>query len=73
MSMDRAQTPVFSIPTSRIDGFLADKVCFRDAKAKTPHPGLVLEKDAQSNHWLQVWDRFLLKHEYRISKQQGER
>ena len=71
--MGRAQAPVFSVLTSRIDGFLADKVCFRDAKAKTPHPGLVLEKDEQSNHRLQVWDRFLLKHEYRISKQQGER
>ncbi len=71
--MSRAQSPVFSIPTSRIDGFLADKVCFRDAKARTPHPALVLEKDAQNNHHMQVWDRFLLKHEYRISKDQGER
>lgn len=71
--MSRAQSPVFSIPTSRIDGFLADKVCFRDAKARTSHPALVLERDAQNNHRMHVWDRFLLKHEYRISKDQGER
>ena len=70
--MRRTQTPIFSIPLRRIDGFLTDKICFRDAKARTPHPGLVLETDLHNISYLLVLDKFLIKHEYRISKQQGE-
>lgn len=71
--MSRAQAPIFSIPLRRIDGFLADKICFRDAKARTPHPALIRESDPHNVHRLQVWDKFLIKHEYKISKQNGER
>lgn len=70
--MTRAETPIFAIPLRRIDGFLTDKICFRDAKARTPHPGLVLEVDIHNDRHLLVWDKFLIKHEYTISKQQGE-
>ncbi|MEK7749890.1 MAG: hypothetical protein AAB277_02835, partial [Planctomycetota bacterium] len=70
--MSRAQTPIFSIPMRRVEGFLTDKICFRDAKARTPHPGLILENDFHNECRLQVWDKFLIKHEYRISKQNGE-
>ena len=72
MSMSRAQTPIFSIPMRRVEGFLADKICFRDAKARTPHPGLILENDSHNECRLQIWDKFLIKHEYKISKQHGE-
>src|SRR3972149_6268574 len=72
MPMSRAQTPIFSIPMRRVEGFLADKICFRDAKARTPHPGLILENDSHNECWLQIWDKFLIKHEYKISKQHGE-
>jgi len=71
--MSRVQSPIFSIPLRRIDGFLTDKICFRDAKARTPHPGLVLGVDDHNERRLLVWDKFLIKHEYRISKQHGER
>lgn len=71
--MSRVQSPIFSIPLRRVDGFLTDKICFRDAKARTPHPGLVLEVDDHNERRLLVWDKFLIKHEYRISKQYGER
>ncbi|MBM2835318.1 MAG: hypothetical protein HW406_2479, partial [Candidatus Brocadiaceae bacterium] len=70
--MSRAQTPIFSIPMRRVEGFLADKICFRDAKARTPHPGLILENDSHNECRLQIWDKFLIKHEYKISKQHGE-
>lgn len=52
---------------------MADKICFRDAKARTPHPGLALENDSHNECRLQVWDKFLIKHEYQIPKQHGER
>lgn len=71
--MSRPQFPIFSIPLRRLEGFLADKICFRDAKARTLHPGLVLQDDSDNEHRLSVWDKFLIKHEYRISKQNGER
>ncbi|MCC7211992.1 MAG: hypothetical protein E3K40_12850 [Candidatus Brocadia sp.] len=70
--MTRAETPIFAIPLKRIDGFLADKICFRDAKARTPHPGLVIEIGVHNERRLLVWDKFLIKHEYTISKQHGE-
>src|SRR5574340_1244207 len=73
MPMNRPQAPIFLIPLRRVDGFLTDKICFRDAKAQTPHPGLVLENDTNNERRLLVWDKFLIKHEYRISKQDGER
>lgn len=71
--MSRVQSPIFSIPLRRTDGFLTDKICFRDAKARTPHPGLVLEVDSHNEQQLHVCDKFLIKHEYKISKQDGER
>ncbi|MEP9410029.1 MAG: hypothetical protein HRF42_01250 [Candidatus Brocadia sp.] len=71
--MSRVQSPIFSIPLRRIDGFLTDKICFRDAKARTPRPGLVLKTDHHNEHRLLVWDKFLIRHEYKISKQHGER
>lgn len=52
---------------------MTDKICFRDAKARTPHPGLTVQKDDHSGHRLLVWNTFLIKHEYRIPKQNGER
>ncbi|KAA0244173.1 MAG: hypothetical protein EDM70_07860 [Candidatus Brocadia sp. AMX2] len=61
------------MPLRRIDGFSTDKICFRDAKARTPHPGLTLRTDDHNERRLVVWDKFLIKHEYRIPKQQGER
>lgn len=61
------------MPLRRIDGFSTDKICFRDAKARTPHPGLTLRTDDHNERRLLVWDKFLIKHEYRIPKQQGER
>lgn len=70
--MNRPKSPIFLIPLRRIDGFLTDKICFRDAKAQTPHPSLVLEHDSNNERRLLVWDKFLIKHEYRISKQHGE-
>lgn len=70
--MARAETPIFSIPLKRIDGFLTDKICFRDAKARTHRPGLVLEVDVHNERRMLVLDKFLIKHEYRISKQNGE-
>jgi hypothetical protein len=73
MFMTRVESPIFSIPLRRIDGFLADEICFRDAKARTPHPSLVAEIDSYNERRLQVWDKFLIKHEYRISKPHGER
>src|SRR3990172_8727926 len=72
MPMSRAQTPIFSIPMRRVEGFLADKICFRDAKARTPHPGLILENNSHNECRLQIWDKFLIKHEYKISKQNGQ-
>ncbi len=51
---------------------MTDKICFRDAKARTPRPGLVLKIDSHNERQMLVWDKFLIKHEYRISKQQGE-
>jgi hypothetical protein len=71
--MSRVQSPIFSVPLRRIAGFLTDKICFRDAKARTPHPGLVLEVDSHNEQRLLVCDKFLIKHEYKISKQDGER
>lgn len=71
--MSRSQFPIFSIPLKRLGGFLTDKICFRDAKARTSHPGLVLQNDSNDECWLYVWDKFLIKHEYRISKENGER
>ncbi|GAN33588.1 MAG: hypothetical protein DYG83_13095 [Candidatus Brocadia sp. AMX2] len=71
--MSRLQSPIFSMPLRRIDGFSTDKICFRDAKARTPHPGLTLRTDDHNERRLVVWDKFLIKHEYRIPKQQGER
>ncbi|KXK30002.1 MAG: hypothetical protein UZ01_01786 [Candidatus Brocadia sinica] len=71
--MSRLQSPIFSMPLRRIDGFSTDKICFRDAKARTPHPGLTLRTDDHNERRLLVWDKFLIKHEYRIPKQQGER
>lgn len=71
--MNRPQFPIFSIPLRRLEGFLTDKICFRDAKARTSHPGLVLQNDSDNERWLSVWDKFLIKHEYRIPKQNGER
>ena len=71
--MDKPQIPIFSIPLRRVDAFLADKICFRDAKARTPHPGLTLETDGLNERRLLVWDKFLAKHEYRILKEHGER
>src|SRR3972149_5865342 len=72
MPMSRAQTPIFSIPMRRVEGFLTDKICFRDAKARTPHPGLIRANNSHNECRLQIWDKFLIKHEYRISKQNGE-
>lgn len=69
----RSQIPIFSIPLRRVDGFLTDKICFRDAKARTPHPALTIENDSPDAHRLQIWDKFLIKHEYKIPKQHGER
>ncbi|MDN3515591.1 MAG: hypothetical protein NG747_14495 [Candidatus Brocadia sp.] len=71
--MSRTQSPIFSIPLRQIDGFLADKICFRDAKARTPRPALALGVDGFSKQRLLVWDKFIIKHEYKISKQHGER
>ena len=71
--MDRPQTHIFSIPLKRIDGFLTDKICFRDAKAKTAHPSLVVENGSNDERRLLVFDKFLIKHEYRTSKEHGER
>lgn len=74
--MKREQTPIFQIPLNRIDGFLTDKIYFRDAKAQTHHPSLLLEMLENNNdheHRLLVWDKFLIKHEYRVPKQHGER
>lgn len=72
--MSKEQTHIFLIPLQRIDGFLTDKICFRDAKAQTPRPSLVLENDSNSNERrLLVRDKFLIKHEYKIPKRNGER
>jgi hypothetical protein len=71
--MSIAQEPIFSIPLRRVSGFLTDKVCFRDAKAQTPHPSLVLENENHSECRLLVLDKFLIKHEYKIPKVNGER
>lgn len=70
--MSRVQSPIFSVPLRRIDGFLTDKICFRDAKARTLRPGLVLKTDNHNEQQLLVWDKFLIRHEYKISKQHGE-
>ncbi|MEK6558668.1 MAG: hypothetical protein AABZ43_00855, partial [Planctomycetota bacterium] len=69
--MSRPQNPIFSIPLKRIDGFLSDKICFRDAKARTSHPSLVVEDGSNAERRLMVFDKFLIKHEYRISREQG--
>ncbi|MDE1889808.1 MAG: hypothetical protein KGJ87_01780 [Planctomycetota bacterium] len=71
--MNAAQELIFSIPLKRISGFLTDKICFRDAKAQTPHPGLVLENENHGGCRLLVWNKFLIKHEYKIPKENGER
>ncbi|MCF6158168.1 MAG: hypothetical protein E3K32_06295 [wastewater metagenome] len=71
--MSKERTPLFQIPLKRTEGFLTDKICFRDAKAQTPHPGLMLENTPYHGDQLLVWDKFLIKHEYRIPKQYGER
>src|SRR3989304_7713207 len=71
MLMSRPQNPIFSIPLKRIDGFLTDKICFRDAKARTSHPSLVVEDGCNAERRLMVFDKFLIKHEYRISREQG--
>ncbi|OOP55282.1 MAG: hypothetical protein AYP45_15555 [Candidatus Brocadia carolinensis] len=70
--MDREESPIFTIPLRRIEGFLADKICFRDAKARTPHPSLAFGIDPHNECLLFVWNKFLIKHEYKISKQHGE-
>ncbi len=71
--MSRSESPIFSILLRRLEGFLTDKICFRDAKARAPHPGLVLQNDSSNERRLFVWDKFLMKHEYRVSKENGER
>lgn len=70
--MAKEATPIFTIPLRRIEGFLTDKICFRDAKARTLHPSLVFEIDVHNDCRLLVWDKFLIKHEYKILKQHGE-
>src|SRR5574341_497006 len=71
--MNTAQELIFSIPLKRINGFLTDKICFRDAKAQTPHPSLVLENENHGGCRLLVRGKFLIKHEYKIPKENGER
>lgn len=73
--MEKKQTHVFMVPLHRVDGFLTDKICFRDAKARTPRPGLLLENDSYNSNErrLLVRDKFLIKHEYKIPKRNGER
>lgn len=71
--MNLQQSPIFSIPLKRLDGFLTDKIYFRDAKARTPHPALKVDNNDCGESSLHVFDKFLIKHEYRISKQDGER
>ncbi|KKO20253.1 MAG: hypothetical protein DCC43_00830 [Candidatus Brocadia sp.] len=70
--MIREKAPIFTIPLKRIEGFLADIICFRDAKARTNHPALAFVIGVHNESRLEVWDKFLIKHEYKISKQHGE-
>lgn len=70
--MTMPQSLLFSIPMRRLDAFLTDKICFRDAKARTPRPALKLENVNTRECRLHIWDKFLIKHEYKIHKQHGE-
>ncbi|MBM4055719.1 MAG: hypothetical protein FJ264_13865 [Planctomycetes bacterium] len=70
--MSRTDTPIFRIPLKSIEGFVSDKIIFRDAKARTPHPNLELKKDGIDGQQLLVWGKFLIKHEYQIPKKDGE-
>ncbi|MCF6147436.1 MAG: hypothetical protein E3K37_02135 [Candidatus Kuenenia sp.] len=70
--MSRTSIPLFKIPLKRIEGFLSDKIIFRDAKAKTPRPNLELKRDNTNEPQIVVWGKFLIKHEYYIPKKDGE-
>lgn len=72
IAMNIARTPIFYMPVRLLRGFLNDKFCFRDPKARTPYPALTLEGTGTEQRLL-VWDKFLIKQEYNIPKEQGER
>jgi len=70
--MNNSKKPIFKIPLKRIDGFLTDRIIFRDAKARTPYPNLEVKKSRNDELYLLIWGKFLIKHEYKIPKESGE-
>lgn len=71
--MNRNGLPVFSIGLSKVEDFHQDSICFRDPKACTRTPSLRYDENDSGEEKIQVFNRFLIHHNYVIQKSSGER
>lgn len=69
----RTKETAFNIQFEKLDNFLADTFYFRDVKAYSNSPSLLLARDSTNNK-LQIYvrDRFILHQEYNIKKESGK-
>jgi len=71
--MNRNGLPVFGIELSKVEDFHQDSICFRDPKACTRTPSLRYDENYSGEEKIQVFNRFLIHHNYVIQKSSGER
>lgn len=70
----RVKETAFNIQLGKLDNFLTDAFYFRDVKAYSNSPSLLLARDSANNKLrIYVRDRFILHQEYKIKKESGKR